>query len=206
MVDGSKLVECVFMCHEPKEDLEGTNAFRYIQHGESMRVNQVKSVASRKRWYSLPETNGPLALGCKINHTARTLMNPQGCQLDKSFYGITPKPDSGVSVAALCRAMNATSTLLMIEVESASNLGGGLAEISVYQKNNLMIPDPKLLPSLDADTLNGVDWDVRSPSTLRKSVDDAVFDTLGLTVDERNTVYENVSELVGNRLRRARST
>ena len=205
VIDSSRLFEYAFVCRDQEEDLRDTNALCYIQHGESKRVNRVRSVASRKPWYSLPETDGPLALGCKVNHTARTLINPQGCQLDKSFYGITPNSDSGVSIESLCRAMNATSTLLMIEVYSASNLGGGLAEIAVYQTNNLMIPDPKLLSPLDADTLNGTEWDVRSPSALRRSVDADVFDVLGLTTGERDGVYDETARLVTNRLDKAKS-
>ena len=48
-------------------------------------------------------------------------------------------------------------------------------------------------------------WDVLTPSPERRLIDDAVFDMLGLTQGERDGVYEGVTELVENRLRRARS-
>ena len=45
-----------------------------------------------------------------------------------------------------------------------------------------------------------------NPSPARRQIDDAVFDALSLTKGERDAVYEGVTELVENRLRRARST
>lgn len=44
-----------------------------------------------------------------------------------------------------------------------------------------------------------------NPLPDRKAIDDIVFDTLGLTEDERNEVYWAVCELVKNRLEKARS-
>ena len=66
-----------------------TRSREYIEWGEKKRVHHISSVAARKPWYGLPVTTGPLAFGCKITRTARTLLNPDGCQLDKAFYGIT---------------------------------------------------------------------------------------------------------------------
>ena len=44
-----------------------------------------------------------------------------------------------------------------------------------------------------------------NPSPERLEIDTVVFDALGLTEGERDAVYEGVNELVGNRMRRARS-
>ena len=52
---------------------------------------------------------------------------------------------------------------------------------------------------------DSIDWGVLTPSPQRRQIDDAVFDALGLTVCERDEVYEGVNELVNNRIRRAGS-
>ena len=196
-----KLASKVFVCHDDKAALDGTNAWRYIEWGEEQEVHSIKSVASRKPWYSLPETNGSLALGCKIRNTARTLLNPDGCQLDKAFYGITPEQGTEKK---LCAALNSTLGILMLEVESNA-LGRGLLEIAVFQANNLQIVNPQLLPEPSASVFNAADWDVLTPSAARRHIDDAVYDALGLTAGERDAVYAGVRELVENRRRRARS-
>ncbi|MYK16690.1 ribonucleotide-diphosphate reductase subunit beta [Candidatus Poribacteria bacterium] len=43
------------------------------------------------------------------------------------------------------------------------------------------------------------------PSDDRRALDTIIFDTLGLTQDERDAVYEAVVNLVEARLRKARS-
>lgn len=53
--------------------------------------------------------------------------------------------------------------VMMLEVESNS-LGRGLLEISVFQANNPMLPNPQLLPQPDAAVFNAADWDVLAPA------------------------------------------
>lgn len=44
-----------------------------------------------------------------------------------------------------------------------------------------------------------------NPLPDRKALDDIIFDTLGLTEEERKEVYWSVAELVKNRLEKSRS-
>ena len=60
-----------------------------------------------------------------------------------------------------------------------------------------------MLPELEVAVFNAADWDVLTPSSARRHIDDAVFEALGLTAGERAAVYEGVTELVVNRGRRA---
>ena len=62
-----------------------------------------------------------------------------------------------------------------------------------------------LLPEPDASIFTSIDWEVLTPSAERRQIDDAVYDTLGLTFGEREAVQEGVAELVDNRKRRAGS-
>ena len=61
------------------------------------------------------------------------------------------------------------------------------------------------LPDIDAGIFASSDWDALTPSPERRQLDAPTFDALRLTAAERNAVYAAVSELVANRLRRARS-
>ena len=80
-----------------------------------------------------------------------------------------------------------------------------MLRIATYELDNLQTVNPALLPELDADLFTSADWDVMTPSTERRQIDDAVFDALGLTDGEREAVYEGVAELVGNRKSKAKS-
>ena len=61
-------------------------------------------------------------------------------------------------------------------------------------------------PEADAAVFRTANWDVLKPSRKRRQIDNTVFHTLRLTKCELDAVYEAVSELITNRLKRARST
>ena len=191
-----------FVCHKDKVDLPGSGALRYIEWGERQGVHRISSVKSRKRWYELSETAGPLGLGCKVNNYTRTLLNSLGCQLDKSFYGITPKAAIDRPLAWI---LNSLATVLTIETEAATKLGGGLMEIAVYQTENLRIVNPAYIGEIDDSIFLATGWDELEPSAARRQLDEPVFDILGLTAGEREAVYEGVRKLVENRKRKAGS-
>ena len=203
VVDRSILPKQIFLCHEDKPDLIGTNALEYIKWGEGQTYHHRRSVSSRQRWYDLGENLATqLAFGCRVNTTSRTLLSPEALHFDKAFYRV----DSRVaSTTKLCAVLNSTLTQLMINAEGRTNLGGGLLEIEIYETQNLRVVNPQLLPEPDARLFASTGWDVLSPSVERQEIDSAVFDALGMTKKERTLVYDAVRELVDNRKRRARS-
>ena len=79
-------------------------------------------------------------------------------------------------------------------------------KIQTFEIEGLSVVENRYLPIFDDADLKSTDWDVLRPSPARRKIDDAVFDALSLTQGERDAVYEGVTELVENRLRRARST
>lgn len=93
----------------------------------------------------------------------------------------------------------------MFNIGGRANFGGGLLKIQTYEIESLAVVNPSLLPALDAELFASSDWDVLTPSPERRLIDDAVFDALGLTANEREAVYAGVTELVENRKQRARS-
>lgn len=203
LVNPSVLPMKVFLCHEDISDLNGTEALEYIRWGERCQFDTRSSVSSRRRWYDLGEGfETTLAIGCRVNTTSRTLLAHGGLHFDKSFYRLECTPHLTSKFATL---MNSTLSQFMINLQGRTNLGGGLLEIEVYETKALRLPAPTILADVDSELFQATDWDVLDPSPARRKIDDAVFDALSLTQGERDAVYEGVTELVENRLRRARS-
>ena len=204
LVDPSTLPHKLFMCHVDIGDLGGAAAKEYIQWGESRGYHRGRSVASRKRWYDLGERRqSTVALGYQIGTTSRTSYAPSGLYFSDNFQQIYV--DDAISLR-LCAVLNSALLQLMFSIAGRANFGGGLLKIQTFEVAALTIPNPALLQNIDAQVLAATEWNVLNPSPARRQIDDAVFDALSLTKGERDAVYEGVTELVENRLRRARST
>ena len=80
-----------------------------------------------------------------------------------------------------------------------------MLEVQTYEMQKLLIVNPDLLPQPKDGIFTTAAWDVLSPSAERLQLDDAVFDVIGLTVGERESVYEAIVELVNNRGQKAGS-
>lgn len=199
----AKLPKRIFMCHADKDALAGTGALAYIQWGESQDYHTGTSVKSRRRWYDLGERDASqLALNYVIGTTARTYYFQHGCLVPNVFHTAQCKSNQPLQ---LCAALNSTLAQLVINLSGRVNLGGGALKLELYEFGSLQIVNPQLLSEPDTGQLTSVDWDVLTPSPVRRSIDDGVFDALGMTAGEQEAVYAGVTELVENRLRRARS-
>jgi len=104
-------------------------------------------------------------------------------------------------------AVSANSSILQLfaNVTGRANFGDGLMKIQTYEVGNLTLLKPTLLDTktckaslVDAERLELQDSD-------RKTLDDIVFNALGLTQGERDAVYEAVINLVEARLSKAGS-
>ena len=203
-VDPATLPKRLFMCHEDKDELAGTGALAYIQLGEAQGYHKRTSVKSRRRWYDLGERDNVfLGMNKLVDTTARTFLVSNGAYFTDNFQVMTL--GSAARPARLCVALNSTVFQLMINTEARSNFGQGVLEIQTYETANDSIVNPSLLPEPFESAFNAADWDVLTPSAARRQIDNLVFDALGLTADERDAVYEGVTELVLNRKRRAGS-
>ena len=203
-VDPVTLPKSLFMCHEGKDGLKGTGALDYIEWGESQGYHNTTSVKSRRRWYDLGRRdNVYLGMNKLVDTTARTFLASNGAYFTDNFQIMAL--GSAANPMRLCVTLNSTVFQLMINTEARSNFGQGVLEIQTYETSNLTIVNPTLLPEPNTKIFNATDWDVLTPSAARQHIDAAVYDALGLTVGERDAVYEGVAELVGNRKRRARS-
>lgn len=108
--------------------------------------------------------------------------------------------------------LNGATTVLFKEIGGRVNLGEGALDTAVYEANNINIVNPDLLVGQPVDTIESalasgdilpISEELKTPE--HKVIDKIIFDTLGLTKDERDAVYEAVINLVEARLRKAGS-
>ena len=202
-VNPSALRHRLFMCHKDKSELAGTTALEYIEWGESQSYHRRSSVKSRHRWYDLGEREtSQLAMNYLIDTTARTFFIEAGLLFSDNFQELRSNTTSPLQ---LCAAMNSTIGQLIFNIGGRANFGGGLMKIQTFEIESLQMPNPSLLPELEAAIFAATDWDVLTPSSERRQIDGAVFDALSLTTNERDAVYEGVMKLVENRKRKAGS-
>ena len=203
-IDATRLPKRLFLCQVERSELLDTGALEYIEWGESQGYHLRKTTAARPRWYDLGDI-APVYLGMNklVDTTARTFIATQKLMFSDNFQVVQVKGNSAPIL--LCAALNSSLFQLMLNTESRANFGEGVLEIQTYETANLAIVRPKLLRELDAKIFDSDKWDVLIPSPERRLIDTAVFDALRLTQGEQDAVYEGVSELVGNRKRRANS-
>jgi hypothetical protein len=195
----------IFMCHEEKKDLKGTNALEYIKWGEKKRFHERPSCRGRQRWWNLG-VRPAAKLNCNylVNEVMRFYYSFKGILVSDNFQEIHSNKDE----ERLCLSVNSPITGLQVNLAGRSNFGGGLLKIQTYEVANILCVDPmNILADLNLSRLIkstslGLD-DIFQPD--RRELDNIVFDVLGLTQGERDAVYEAVIELVRQRLEKAKS-
>ena len=192
----------LFTCDRVKTSLSGTGALRYIQWGESQAFHRKTAPAARKLWYSLKPTKARMAINIFIGSTARTVLASEELAFSDNFQVIN---SSRVSLSRLCMSLNSSFCQLILNVQGRANFGQGVLEVQTYEMQKLLIVNPDLLPQPHDEIFTRAAWDVLHPSAERLQLDDAVFDIIGLTVGERESVYEAIVELVNNRGQKAGS-
>ena len=204
LVDAGTLPYRVFTCREDKSEMAGTGALAYIKWGESQGLHERSTLSSRKRWYSLAGSDdAPILMNRMMDETSRAFLITGTLYANNVLYEIRPKQAARAN--HICAALNSTVCQMMVNLDGRTNFGGGLLELSAYEVAGLNIVSPARLGDFDDAIFASADWDILKPSRARLELDAAVFDALGLTAGERDAVYAAVSELVGNRLRRAGS-
>jgi len=207
----------LFVCSKSKHELKGTKALEYILLGESVGFHSRPSCRGRRHWWSLSEgatnSNAVLHFNYLINDIGRTFVG--NCFASDNFHEI----DLPQSYAIF---LNSSVFALFQLVEGRTNFGGGLLKIQAFELQHLFVdkdafdyPDD-ILTSLKNRSIFvecGIDPESdipiaqQEPQPLpdRKALDDIVFDTLGLTEEERKEVYRAVCQLVWERISKAKS-
>ncbi len=215
IINPKDLKHKVFMCHKSKAELKGTNALKYIEWGEKQEYHKRPSCSGRQRWWDLREKKISQSF-CMMSYNDRHIFWKNNSSLvDARLYDIY----FNGKVDKLIISLNSFISFLSVELNGRANLGEGALDFKVYEAEKILILSPneikgefaikRPIKSIFAELGINPNLPIReqkpNPLPDRKALDDIVFDILGLTEDERNEVYWSVTELVANRLKKAKS-
>ena len=210
----------LFYCHKDKSELQGTNALRYIEWGETDEewINPKTeepnppylrpSCRGRRNWYDVGTQIPPEFLWFKaFNDRFLVLSNVDKFAVSDRFYCITLNEDHQSESAKMNISLNSSVCHLFTELNGRVNLGAGALDNMTYETANIIVLSPKVF------SINGFSQITRSvfPAAQeiqqpdRQELDNIIFDALDLTKGEREAVYEAVIDLVSKRLNKAKT-
>ena len=189
-------------------------------------IHKLETLKNRKEWWNLGDKK-PSQINCNylVNDLMRCYYSREGIFANDNFQQVHSKGNS----KTLSAILNSTIFALFTNIQGRANFGGGLMKMQTYEIRNILIPNPtcldktvslrvqKIFENLGSREFNtlfeecgiSLDQPIRDqepkPLDDRKKLDDQIFDTLGLTADERKEVYRSVCELVYDRLKKAES-
>lgn len=200
----------------PAADLRGTAVSRYIAWGEEQGYHLRRTCAARQPWYSLsppsrqhPPAHLVLPKGIWRRHFAPVLEDE--ILVDQQLYQVYLSP--GVSTLAAAALLNSTWVALQCELRGRLNFGEGVLWLATYELAALLVPDPRQLPPtqvaelercfvrLQERPLQEIETELARPD--RQALDKAVFDSLGFSAAEQQSIAEALLERVAIRRRRA---
>lgn len=235
IIDPKMLKYKVFMCDKSKQELEGTNALKYIQWGEMTEIiikqgthegkkikgfQNISTVKNRKLWYSLPYDSGSnIFIQMSFNNSFPFYYSPTKILADARLYEIKSNITDLEHSEQLCLSLNSTLSVLFMELFGRSNLGEGALDFKVYEAKKIPIVkglnikakdilyrEPKsIFIELGIDPRKPIREQNPKPLSDREAIDNIVFDLLGLSQDEKKEVYWSVCELVKQRFEKANS-
>ncbi|MBI5213531.1 MAG: N-6 DNA methylase [Nitrospirae bacterium] len=206
----------LFKCNKEKKLLRGTNALKYIKHGEGQATEEgvsypeVPSVKGRRLWYDIGERK-PWDIFVQEHWNARFFMplNIGGFLADKRLYEIK----ANENLRLLAALLNSSITFLFMEVTGRIMLGEGALDLTVYEFEELLIPDitksqpSKILKAFDkllTRPIKPIFEEVKMKD--RQALDSAVLEALGLDPKKYlNPLYDGLTEMVRERIDLAKS-
>jgi len=216
----------VLMVHESKEDLSKKNAnvLKYIEWGENVETrikggtkggttvkgyHNLSTVKSRKLWYDLGKREpAPILRSRRIWERCIYILNNANAQANDSFYEIYPRSKDDVVV--LAGILNSSVTAMLSELLGRF-YGGGVLELEIYESKELPVLDLRKLSAGDIEKIEQLFLklcdaqrkdDKEGEQEARRELDNAIFDVLGLTENERKQVYEGLESLRQMRFQR----
>lgn len=144
----------VFTAYRSRSSLRGTNAFKYIEHGEKLKVEvsrgferkpryvpSLESVKGHKPfWYSLPKLETPHILLPKLaDKRMIAILNYASVLGSDLFYYIVLRKIRNVK--SLFGFLNSSAGAMLGELYGRS-YGGGVLDIKVYEAKQMPVLDP----------------------------------------------------------------
>jgi hypothetical protein len=214
----------LFSCDKSKSELKNTSTLKYINFGEGQQTKkgvrwpEVTSVQGRKNWYSLGDSSllkGDLLSQRLIRERFYFIETSDFVASDHFFIiKFKNRRDKDLLIAF----MNSTFTYFQCEIFGRTNQTG-IINIYKPELNQLLIPDPKLIPSALREQiiaaykklrncevpkiLDEIGFDKESnscsPNSPRKDLDLLIYKALGYSSEDLNEMYLEFANLVESR-------
>ncbi len=198
---------------------------KYIKFGEKIGFNKRSVTKLQKPWYKPTRQmlhSGKILFPRSFSDNHIIYYNPKEL-ISLRFYRLYPKKE--FDIIPFLAIFNSTYFALLMELNSPSNLGLGVCDVTMESFLRIKIPynedcvEPlkrvfkkisnrdikSIFEELNLNPRLPIQEQEPNPLPDRKELDDIIFDILGLTKEERKEVYWAVCELVKNRLEKARS-
>lgn len=205
---------CVVIREKP-----GIRLQKYLKWGEKQGYHKRSVTKNQHPWYKPTNqmTSSAKILVPRSFNDTYIVHHNKNSFLSLRFYRLHPKNSEGEE--QLIVYLNSTLVWLFVEVLANKSLGLGVLDFFMADFLSMRIPII-LNEDLVSDSFKkrilcnvweefGVDAASVTPQIKpvsdRRTIDDAIFDTIRLTADERDAVYEAVINLVESRLKKAGS-
>lgn len=224
IVDSKDLKYRVLMIHKWKTEIEGTNVLKYIKWGEEQEFHKRPTCASRPRWYDLTPVSGDILCMMSLNDRHIFWINMDNIFFDARLYGIQLKTKEWIPYV-IGGILNSTLASMFVELEGRVNLGLGALDVKVYEYAQMPIINPSKLSEINLEKIQNMfkkssqaprvsafdeigaresdNVSLDKVKSVRRALDDVVFDILELSEEERLEVYRAVIDLVRRRLAKA---
>ncbi|MFN2170044.1 MAG: class I SAM-dependent DNA methyltransferase [Candidatus Promineifilaceae bacterium] len=192
----------------PDIDLKDTAAGRYIRWGEEQGFHLRRTCAGRDPWYSFPIQNlAPIVLPKGIWHRHFAPLLTDKVAVDQQLYQIMLF--EYLPLKAIAALMNSVWFALQLELRGRVSFGKGLLWLAAYELEEVQLPDPRLLSPEQVLRLEEA-FDLLAENLLvdsleelnnpaRQALDEAVFDILGFTAQERIDTLNSLIERLNSR-------
>lgn len=210
-IDESKLIYSLFVCNEPRINLKGTKALKYIESAEKKHVNKSSTFKDNNQWYIIGEVKQkPCSLFyARQGESFRVIYNPNGIVPNDNLYTIVPKESNDNFL--LCAVLNSSFFALGLEVNGRINLGEGALKVQAYELAECIVPVIKEFNDkvkvdiitefnkLCARPIKSIFEEVKMKD--RQKLDSLILEALGLDPKVYlKPLYEGLTELVRERI------
>lgn len=201
-----------------RENLKEESVWEYIQWGEERGYDKKSGRRRKDRWEILPDQaydTSQILVGCYMDQP-RVYHNRDQVISHRFFRVYSRDRDSDL----LAASMNSSVTLLSYELFRNPSLGGGVLAVGTASITRFLVVDPADL-DLDSQVVQsflsrnqesikkeiGLDPDLDiplseqepNPKEDRKAIDDAVFDSIGVSPEIKKDVYRSLVALTHER-------
>jgi methylase of polypeptide subunit release factors len=224
-VEASDVKNRLFFTNESKRELEGTAAFDYVKWGESIPVdirrgatkgstvrgyNNIPSFKGKARWYAIdPRPPPPIIVPTFKWERTLAALNTCAAYTNENFYWLYPRRNE--DMLAVVGILNSSWAAFMSEIHGRTGYGEGVLKLMAYEWADLPMPDlskveKRYRAAIETSTRELIgaikSGDEKRHESARESIDDAIFDAIGLTSDERTRLLDGTAELLSLRKNR----